>query len=208
MKRSREILMVTGFYVLNSLVWSIVGGLVGYRYCKMQMDINELKRQKSMDEIPTYVNGEKHSAPVRASRFDLHAPSMQQAIGIVVVVLAIITVGFSVNSSQRLNAVSSCLAGYVDSYNRVLKDRDEVSSQSRSALRDFIIADNALWAGFLENASKPGQQQTQAQRDASIATLTRFFGQAKTVIAALEASSQAKQRFPIPDNNCPDAPKK
>lgn len=208
MRRSRKTLMMTGFYVLNSLMWSAVGGVVGYKYCKMQMDIDDLKRQKHMDEVPTFINGEEQPPPVRSSRFGLHLPSVQQVIGAVVVVLAVITVGISVNSSQKLNAVSNCLASYIDEYNKVLKDRDEVGNQSRDALRDFIIADDALWSGFLENASKPGQSQTPAQREAAIATLTRFFGQSKTVVAALDASSQAKQRFPIPDNNCPEPEKR
>jgi hypothetical protein len=201
---------VPGFYVINSLLWSFVGAVIGYKYCKMQLDVNEMKRRLHMaSDSPS--NGAP-VVPVEAeppvpeeSQWALHKPNMQQLIGIIVVVMAIVSVSVAVGYSRQLNSVSTCLNGYVNAYNSVLKDRDTFANQSRTSLRDYIVASDDLWAGFLKNAPAPGETATSAQRDASIAVLSQYFAKSKIVISALDATSAARLRFPIPDNHCPDS---
>jgi hypothetical protein len=87
----------------------------------------------------------------------------------------------------------------------VLKERDAFANQSRTSLRDYVVASDDLWTGFLKNAPSPGETTTSAQREASIAVLTQYFAKSKVVVSALDATSEARLRFPIPDNHCPDS---
>jgi uncharacterized membrane protein YciS (DUF1049 family) len=106
---------VPGFYILNSLIWSFVGAVVGYKYCKMQLDVNEMKRRLHManntpsDEASVVpVEG---SLELEESRWALHKPNMQQLIGIIVVIMAVISVSVAVGYSRQLNSVSTCAQG-------------------------------------------------------------------------------------------------
>jgi hypothetical protein len=191
---------MTGAYLFNSLVWSAVGAFVGYHYCRMRLDITELKRRGNMEETPQTVTD---APPPRW--WDLHRPAIQRVVGIVVVVMALISVSSAVAYSRRLNSVSSCLASYVKAYNNVLADRDNFAEQSRSSLRDFITSDSDLWKTFLANIpTTAGVQPTQAQRDTSIAALNNFFIKSDRSVQSLDAVSAARNRFPIPENLCPD----
>jgi hypothetical protein len=171
----------------------------------MQLDVNDMKRRLQMPEDPPVVGTSVSEPEPESSRWALHKPNMQQLIGIIVVIMAIVSVSVAVGYSRQLNSVSTCLNGYVNAYNNVLKDRDIFANQSRTSLRDYIVASDDLWAGFLKNAPSPGSVATSAQRDASIAVLTQYFEKSKIVISALDATSVARQRFPIPDNHCPDS---
>lgn len=191
--------MIGGAYVLNSLIWSAVGAFAGYHYCRMRLDIAELKRRGNVEETPL---AETDSTPPRW--WDLHRPAIQRAVGIVVIIMALISVSSAVAYSRRLNSVSSCLASYVNAYNDVLRDRDNFAEQSRSSLRDFITSDSDLWKSFLANAPATGQTSTPAQREASIAALNNFFTKSDKSVKSLDAVSAARNRFPIPENLCPD----
>jgi hypothetical protein len=175
----------------------------------MQLDVNEMKRRLHM--VSNSPSDEASVVPIEGplpseeARWALHKPNVQQLIGIVVVVMAIISVSVAVGYARQLNSVSTCLNGYVNAYNNVLKERDTFANQSRTSLRDYVIASDDLWAGFLKNAPAPGESTTSAQREASIAVLTQYFAKSKVVVSSLDATSEARLRFPIPDNHCPDS---
>jgi collagen triple helix repeat protein len=191
---------VNGGYVLNSLIWSLFGGLVGYQYCKMRLEVNQLKRQARVSENPERV-AEPVATPKR-DRFGLHRPSVQQVIGTVVVVMAVFSAAFSYIASQRYSQVSKCLTDYVAAYNQVLTDRDQVSQKSRASLRNYILATDGLWKGLALNAPPSGQQASAAQRSASLEVLNGYFASSKRVVDALDAVDQARNKFPIPENLC------
>jgi hypothetical protein len=197
---------VNGFYVLNSLVWSVVGAGVGYRYGAMTRDINNMKRRLRMNETPGVEPIEESTPTEGRHRFSLHRPNVQQFIGAAVVIMAVISVITVTGYARRLNSVSSCLTNYVTAYNNVLRDRDNFAEQSRTNLRDYIQSDTVLWKAFLANVpSVVGQQPTQAQRDASITALQDHFVKSDHSVAALDAVSAARAKFPLPENLCHDA---
>lgn len=185
---------MNGFYVLNSLLWSIAGGAAGFKVGRMQRDLTELKRRAHMDEPVERPNG---------SRWALHKPNVQQIIGIAVVIMAVLSVGTVVAYSQRLNNISECLAVYISAYNDALRARDDVAQASRQGAKDFASADKELWLGFLKNAPAAGQPATSEQRAASIAVLNQFLTKTDGYITSLDRVSQARAAFPLPDNHCP-----
>jgi hypothetical protein len=197
---------MNGSYVLNSLIWSFVGGLIGYQYCKMKLDVTRLKRHTHLED-----GGEESAVPtVEPQRlwFALHRPTAQNVIGLVVILMAVISIVSVVLYIRQVNAVSKCLTDYQAAYNNVLRDRDQVSAQSRDSLRGFIIASDGLWKGLVLNAPPPGQEsstaQKEAQRAASLAVLNTYFTGSTKAVAALDAVDQARQKFPLPVNLCGD----
>lgn len=194
---------MTGFYVLNSLIWSVVGAVIGYRYGKMQMDVNEMKRRLHMSESPN-TPVDPTPAVAKELRWGLHRPSVQQVVGVVVIVMSLVSVSVIFGYTHRLNSVSTCLSNYVSAYNEALKSRDAIASKSRTSLSGFIQSDVDLWLGILKNVpSQAGQQATEAQRAASLVVLNNFLAKSRDSIASLDEVGKARQDFPIPDNTCP-----
>lgn len=196
---------MTGFYVLNSLLWSIAGAVIGYRYGKMQMDVNEMKRRLQMSESSnTPVDPPPLDAPTKELRWGLHRPNVQQVVGVVVIVMSLVSVSVIFGYAHRLNSVSTCLSNYVSAYNEALKSRDEIANKSRTSLSGFIQSDVDLWLGILKNVpAQAGQQATEAQRAASLVVLNNFLAKSRDSIASLDEVGKARHDFPIPDNTCP-----
>lgn len=199
---------MNGFYILNSLIYSLIGGVIGYRYCAMTLDIDSMKRR--LNEIedsshPVQVEVDPlvgNPPPEPDSWWRLHRPTTVQLVGIVVVFMAVASAAASYASSREVRAVNACLNTYVEDTNAALRARDDVAVKYRMGLSGYIDASDKLWMGFLANAPQPGQQATPAQRAASIAVLDVFRDSSRTTLAALDLVGQAKLEFPLPDANC------
>jgi hypothetical protein len=198
------------FYVINSLVWSLVGGLAGFKYGQLYRDNVEIKRRLSMveSELPDTPDAPAPVAPVRPPRWKvlLHEPSSRQLVGVVVIIMAVLTVISGAFYSHQRNAESNCQTAYFNAYTEALRSRDDLATRSRAGLEAYIAASNDLWLGFLKNAPVAGGQSTDAQRAASIAILNDYLAKSRASIADLQEVDRAKQVFPIPANTCPGAP--
>ena len=196
-------------YVVNSLFYSLIGAVVGYQYCKMKIDLSQLKRQANMD-------GDTESTSVAASLDNPIQPrrkgfghlSTMQIVGAVVVLMAIVSTSMSAYQSTRLNKISGCLADYAADHAAALRARDEVSARSRQDARAYNLASDNLWLGLVRTAGPAGKEMTKAeqvlQREASLRVLDDYLQSSKTYRGALDAVDKARADFPIPVNRCAD----
>lgn len=194
-------------YIVNSLIWSIVGAVLGYQYCKMKVDVNRLKERVKMEDAAESGPGAAAEPPATPGRLAwLHRFSTQQIIGAVVVIMAVMSTGLAAYQSMRLNTISTCLGNYAVDHAHALKARDDVAVQGRQDAREYSLAQDELWLGLLRNAAPAEQQPTPAQRvaqrEASLAVLNIYLDSSRTYRAALDAADKARADFPIPVNRC------
>lgn len=167
-------------YCIDSIMWSAVGFAAGYAVRSYTM-----------------------------RRFQ--RPTWQQALGTLLVFLSLmsmlIVARYSTqlnNQSKRIDAVIACEAGYFQSYTNALQARDESTQRGRDSSKEQALAARNLWLEFLKNApANAGDRPTDAQRDASIAALNRWLASVDSYVVSVNASSQVKFQYPIPDNRCP-----
>lgn len=99
-------------YVFTSLAWSLCGFLAGWLLGGLGRDLI--------------------GAP-------LHLWT-ERVIGIVVVILAVVTMVTSVSVNARLENVISCQAAFNANYRQALADRNEATNQERDAQRKLILS--------------------------------------------------------------------
>jgi hypothetical protein len=140
-----------------------------------------------------------------------HKPTWQQSLGTLLVFMSLVSMlvvaRYSAqlnDQSKRIDAVATCEAGYFQAYTNALQARDEATETARSSSKEQALAMRNLWLEFLKNApAKAGDRPTEEQRNASRAALNRWLASNDSYVVSINASSQAKFQYPIPDNRCP-----
>lgn len=181
-------------YVLNSAFWSAVGAVGGYLFGRMRRDVSELRKRVTMEQSnapKTAVRGENSS----------HRLTLQQILGLVVVVLALISIGTLRYQNARLSHAQACYVQLAHDTARALQARDVDSQRSRAASIDNNTAISRLVQGFLSNAN-PSAAPTAEQRQQAITSLATYYKASQTYSAALQALNQSAQAYPIPDAQC------
>lgn len=64
----------------------------------------------------------------------------ERVIGIVVVVLAVVTMLISVSVNAQLESVTACQSAFNANYRQALADRTEVANREREAQRTLIVS--------------------------------------------------------------------
>jgi len=120
-------------YVLNSLGWSLVGFLVGWLAASLRRDVSVIKEalvdHDQEQEPPVVVVHHPHSATATATRI----------LGIVVALLAVITVGQGVVSARRDAGITECQARYNHQFARAMGVRVNLADRDRRALQTMLV---------------------------------------------------------------------
>jgi hypothetical protein len=190
-------------YALQSVLYGAVGIVAGFIVGYIARDTHYRRRSSQpMHEPP--------AQPVTGWRRYVTRIGFSHILGTLVVALALVSTLLLSQQAARYNRASDCLASYTETYSAVLKERDAVNARGRQDARQLTKAERQMWETVLANApTAAGQQPTQAQRDASIEALRRYFASSDAYLAALDRTDQARLQYPVPSNLCPkprDAP--
>lgn len=113
-------------YVLSSLVWSAVGFGIGWFLGSTRREVQQIKEAV----VPENVEFRPHHAPpVPSSRL----------LGIVVMLLAIASVGSTYVANQRISNVTECQADYNDRFADVASYRAALAAEDSQALQTMLI---------------------------------------------------------------------
>lgn len=165
-------------YVVNSLLWALVGLILGFFMGVLASDIHDIRRHM-------VVHSEPDPAPRRRRPFH-----PWRLFGVILVVMSVLSVGASAIQTTRLNRIIECQAAYNDAFAESIRIRADATVQERNYQRD-------LWLAFLRNAPRTPGENNPAGRDASIRALNSY-------LKALDDANKARQVAPIPDRNCTD----
>jgi hypothetical protein len=188
-------------YLLSSAGWSIFGAAAGYCVGRMRADVSALRKKANMERSdgPGAVTApDEESGGWR----QLHRPTPQRLIGIVILIMALASVTAVIYQTTQLKRATTCYLKLAQDTAAALKARDADSAQARIDAITYTKASADLWEGFLSNAPTPGQQSTQAQRDASLMVLSQYFVANKTYVASLERVRQSAEHYPLPSSTC------
>jgi hypothetical protein len=117
-------------YIVNSLGWSLAGFAAGWAVASLRRDVNTIK-EAVMDDEDT-----RDSEPPRAR---MTVDTATRWLGIVVALLAIVTVTQGVISQRRINAVTECQADYNNRFAEVSQRRAALAEEDRDALQRMLI---------------------------------------------------------------------
>lgn len=186
-------------YVLSSAVWSIFGAAAGYYVGRMRAEVTALRKKVNMGDGPGTPMAPDEE---QSSWWELHRPSSQRLIGIVVVIMALASVTAVVYQTAQLKRATTCYLRLAQDTATALRARDADSQQARNDAIVYAKASADLWQGFLANAPAPGQQPTPAQRDASLKVLSQYFVANKAYVASQERVKQSAEHYPLPSPTC------
>ena len=144
------------------------------------------------------------TAPPKAKNgsWSLHRPTAQQWLGIVMVLIALASIISLVYQNTQLQHATRCYVQFTQDTAKALQARDADSQRARAAGIDYVVATSEMWRNLLATARPVGQQETEANRERSIAVLNKFFGANATYVSALQALSKSAQAYPIPASHC------
>lgn len=185
---------MTTSYIINSVLWSAVGGIGGYYFGRMRRDVSELRKRVAMDQ------SDAPGAVAQGQRTH-HRPTMQQILGVVVVVLALISIATVRYQNAQLAHAQQCYVQFVHDTAGALQARDADSQRAREANIGYLTAMSSLVQGFLTSAN-PNSAPTAEQRQEAVASLATFFKANQSYSAALQALNRSAQTYPIPDAHC------
>lgn len=186
--------MNTSGYVIQSLYSVGAGVFIGFFSGFITRDVFYRRRNMSDTKQVESISRRKFTSKI----------GWPQLLGVIIALLALLSTLAIVDQSSRYNAASDCLAFYVQEYNKVLKDRDNIASLGRKDAREKTMAEVRMWRSFLDNIpNSSGRPATPEQRASSIQAVQQYFVSADAYLAALDRSDQARLSYPIPDNRCP-----
>lgn len=117
-------------YVVASLGWSLLGFATGWLAASLRTDVSAIK--ETVLHEPHEENHER-----------LHLPSVDRAtrlLGIVVALLAVVTVVQGVVAQRRIADVAECQAEYNDRFAEALQVRSQLADEDREALHNMLLA--------------------------------------------------------------------
>lgn len=113
-------------YVVNSLGWSALGFVLGWLVASLRGDVRQIKEVV----VPDTEQHPHHNTRIAPTRL----------FGVVVTVLAVLTVGQAVLTSHRIGEVAECQARYNDRFAEVTRLRTDLADDDRKALQDMLLA--------------------------------------------------------------------
>lgn len=115
-------------YVVNSLAWSLVGFALGWVVASLRHDLTQIKE--------TVV----HEDPPPTPRHVTHHPSASRWLGIVVALLAAVTVVQGLIAQQKIADVTACQAEFNRDFAHASSLRSQLAAEDRAALNSMLIA--------------------------------------------------------------------
>lgn len=195
---------MTPAYVISSIIWSAIGFGVGIKFGRLQSRVTEIERQVvTIENAAAPTAGEPASEPHHR-----HIPvphwDPQRIVGLVIVIMAAISMAVSFYAAHQQNRATTCQATYFKQYRQSLLARDDAAKVARANVRTSVLAEKDLWTAFLKNApTRAGEQPSPDQRAADIAALNNYFAGVDAYVASLDAASASATRFPLPTETCP-----
>lgn len=121
--------VATILYVVNSLGWSLVGFAVGWLAGGARRDVRVIKEAVVPDEDDDEKARPRWMGGMDATRW----------LGIVVAILAVVTVTQSYLASRRLSEVTDCQADYNQRIVDVTRIRSQLADEDRTALNTMLL---------------------------------------------------------------------
>lgn len=150
-------------YVLSSLVWSVGGFAFGFAVGRGLRSLDSINRKTPMPD-----NNEPDSERPHRTR----KPRTEQLFGVVLVVLAVLSVVGVGLQTWRLNEATTCQAAFNDAYTEALRKRTSAAATERNAQRELLLtmlnqptpdkARDALQT-YLDSLARADQVRTDAQ---------------------------------------------
>lgn len=120
--------MSTATYVVSSLAWSLAGFLLGWLLATLRQDVRIIRRAV----MP--------NTPVATWRgHTMTAALATRVLGIIVSVLAIVTVASTFIANDRINDATACQAEYNRRFAEVQNLRARLAQEDRDALQNMLI---------------------------------------------------------------------
>lgn len=121
------------FYVVHSLAWSLAGFILGWVLGQFGREVRQIGRE--VREIERREIGEPMPEPEPRWK----RPQIEHIVGIVVVILAAITMVTAVASAARLQSVTECQSHFNTTYRNALAERTESTAKVRQAQVDMVV---------------------------------------------------------------------
>jgi hypothetical protein len=157
-------------YVLNALAWSLGGFALGYTFAAATRDLHSIKEAVVPEETPRH-------APLRPF-------IANRALGVLLVVMALITVVAVALATQRRSDISECQAEVNRDLITALAARSKIADNDRAALDALILA-------IVSNQDLPERKRQRLGREA-------IDNYVATIAESKEA--RAKVDMPQPDD--------
>lgn len=119
-------------YVVNSLGWSLAGFAAGWAVASLRRDLTTIK-EAVVDDTP---DGDQ--LPAHTSR--VSTDTATRWLGIVVALLAIVTVTQGVIAQRRIGEVTSCQARFNSEFAQATSVRAQLANEDRLALQNMLLA--------------------------------------------------------------------
>lgn len=122
-------------YVVSSLGWSLLGFIVGWITASLRKDVTAIKERVMPDEDPARSGPEPdlrdpHTSTDRATRW----------LGIIVALLAIVTVTQGVIAQRRIGEVTECQANFNSQFAEATAIRSKLATEDRLALQNMLLS--------------------------------------------------------------------
>lgn len=153
-------------YIVSSLGWSLLGFTVGWITASLRTDVTAIKERIVPDSNPTRAE-RHHESTDRATRW----------LGIIVALLAVVTVTQGVVTQRRVGEVTECQAEFNAEFAETSTVRSRLANEDRLALQNMLLA-------------------LYQQRGADEARRLETF---KKWVRTVEASERERQRNPLPE---------
>lgn len=128
-------------YLMHTAAWSLAGFLLGWLLGHLGRTVQEIGEVVAMtQEPPRYV------APRRST------VTWERAAGVVLVILAAVTLVTAAASARQLQAVTECQTSYNNALRDLLDQRSAATTRVRTAQREFITALSAPGVDTLDDA--------------------------------------------------------
>lgn len=117
-------------YALASVTWGLAGLIVGYL----------LGRARPVNPLETSVPPASSAAPERPARRRLAWLTTDHVIGVLVVLLAVLSVAFMAVSINRQEEAVACQARFNERFTAALRERSDAAAVERAAQRDLLTS--------------------------------------------------------------------
>lgn len=164
-------------YILNSLGWSLLGFTVGWLTASLRRDVTAIKERVMPDQQGSAPSTRRNLPPVQEDHHLISSDKATRWLGIIVALLAIVTVTQGVMAQRRIGDVTECQAQFNDEFAKATAVRSQLANDDRLALQNMLLA---LY------------QQRGADEARRLKTFEKW-------VKTVEASERERREHPLPE---------
>lgn len=123
-------------YLANSAAWSLVGFVGGWLLATVGRDVKDIREAVMHDEEAPVAEPPVHHVEAQVGRSD----TATRWLGIVVALLAIVTVAQALYLNRKQAEVVECQTNFNNTFSEVSTLRSKLANEDRLALQNMLLA--------------------------------------------------------------------